>query len=817
VISSHSWANDVVYQRIYQLDGVIAPRTAPPTGSSTEWARHRDWADEHGPRGLPFGIGYGADTNGLGLTAGPRSDPAQPVDYDEGWQAPIGDVTIGQHTSGVRTYDITEDGVAHYGLFADWFHELRALSREKSRPPALEAAPRAAHRGHAGRPRPTCSCGSARCTAATTASTTSPTQLEDLHALLGLNVEGFLTAAGQPLDRDGAAYVYCVEGEDGSRTVIGTVAALLLTLGLVGTPATADEHDQPTQVQTYVTMSDGVQIAISVRFPDGFYDDPDRTWPTIFQMDGYAGGGGSINPASYRNSYVTLYASVRGTGCSGGRFDLFDRRHAEDGKEIIDGWIAEQPWSNGRVGIVGYSYPGLTGFLVASTQPESVKAIALGGLIDDLYRGLVYMGGVANHGFPVYWPGAFRPAVEILGNAGRYAGETFSGDPACAANIASRPPQDPFESPFTRGSTQLEDGPWWQMRAPTTWVDRINAPIHITHHYQDEQTGPRGGHTLWERVSEDVPKRLVMTNGRHGTTGAENTDRLNWLDCWLLHDGVPGLCNPDVTDERQRVRIHFETTGNQSTNPPLVSSDFPLPETAWTEYHLRADGALTEEAPGAGEGSSTYVSLPRGRQPGAYTMNPLTASSGPDELTYTLEFDEATALAGPITATLWASSISPETELFVTLIDQFPDGRYEYLQRGMLRTSHRAVDELRSERIAHGPYAGTIYRPHRPHTNPELLTPGEATEHLVEVFPLGHVFREGHRLVVKISAPPTTDPVSELYAYDAAVAGSVIEIHHDAEHPSRLLLPVLAELPPVGDERPGCGAQSGLRCVDPAL
>ena len=50
---------------------------------------------------------------------------------------------------------------------------------------------------------------------------------------------------------------------------------------------------------------------------------------------------------------TTVHASVRGTGCSSGEFDLFSWRSALDGKEIIDNWIPNQPWSNGAVGILG--------------------------------------------------------------------------------------------------------------------------------------------------------------------------------------------------------------------------------------------------------------------------------------------------------------------------------------------------------------------------------------------------------------------------------------------------------------------------------
>ena len=70
-----------------------------------------------------------------------------------------------------------------------------------------------------------------------------------------------------------------------------------------------------------------------------------------------------------------MHASVRGTGCSSGEFDLFSWRSALDGKEIIDNWIPNQPWSNGDVGLLGHSYGGITGFMVAATQPQHLKAM----------------------------------------------------------------------------------------------------------------------------------------------------------------------------------------------------------------------------------------------------------------------------------------------------------------------------------------------------------------------------------------------------------------------------------------------------------
>ena len=120
--------------------------------------------------------------------------------------------------------------------------------------------------------------------------------------------------------------------------------------------------------------------------------------------------------------------------------------------------------------------------------------------------------------------------------------------------------------------------------------------------------------------------------------------------------------------------------------------------------------------------------------------------------------EKHTALAGPITATLFASSTAIDTEFFVQLIDEAPDGSRSYLQRGMLKASHRAIQTGLSDRLKNG----TIYRPHRPHTNPTFITPNQVYKYLVEVFPLSHVLRKGHRLVVKIHTPPASD---SFYAY----------------------------------------------------
>jgi predicted acyl esterase len=592
----------------------------------------------------------------------------------------------------------------------------------------------------------------------------------------------------------------------------------------------------PDPTFSYATMSDGTKISVAVSYPDGFQ--AGTRWPALLEMDGYEGGGSAEDAGDWGNSFVVIHASVRGSGCSGGRFDLFDRVTADDGRQLIDDWIPAQSWSNGDVGIIGHSYPGLTGFAIAETSPTHLRATAVSGLIDDLYRGITYIGGIPNSGFPILWNALDRPASEQSGNASRYSSETSGGDPTCAQNIAARPAPNVLDDPILNGAVGREDSVWWAAHSLITGISGINRPIHVIHQYQDEQTGPRGGPVLWQNLPAGVPKRLVLSNGVHATNRVGHADAVKWLQCWIIEHGQD--CPGGVADPAQRVQIHFETTGSgndpelDTVNPPYVSSDYPLPETDWRRYYLRGDGGLDRLPPPAGEPSRTYVATPEGRQgyvsgagvadatfspaetalDGAYAQGygPPTSAAGPDQLTYAVAFPQTTTIAGPLEADLWLSSTAPDTDVFVQLVDEDQAGNRQYLQRGMLRASFRAVDAGRSDRITSGPLAGEVYRPYHPFTSPALLTPAQPYELRIEIFPLGHVFRPGHRLLMQLYSPP---PADEMYAYGSAQPPAVNTILGDAAHRSSLLVALLPHTPPIGPTAPDCGTQTGVRCTKP--
>ncbi|HVL90213.1 MAG TPA: CocE/NonD family hydrolase [Actinomycetota bacterium] len=568
----------------------------------------------------------------------------------------------------------------------------------------------------------------------------------------------------------------------------------------------------------YILVSDGTPIAVNLQFPSGYQIG--QRLPILIQIDGYGGASSPMNPnsATFGNGeYVTAHMSLRGTGCSGGQFDLFDRRSSYDGYQVIEN-LAKRDWSNGKVAIWGHSYSGLTGWLTAATQPPSLKAISVSGLIDDLYRGIVYMGGVSNMGFPLLWTGIYRPSSEYQN--GVIPG-VRSGDRTCIANQATRYPPDVLDNPILNGAAGVEDSQWWASHSTITYLDGINVPTHIVQSYQDEQTGPRGSNLLWQRLDErkpELPKRLLLTNGVHSTNTAPpeiRDDRIAFLDCH-----VRGVCSADILDPSQRVKVlwemHNDGTRLRSTGV-TADSDWPLRQTQWTRYYLQPNGGLSTSMPAAAD-TAPYVS--GSKRAGAWSYlaganqgEQLTTANLPDEARFTtVPFTTATAFAGPINMTLFATSTAPDTEFYVELNDVDAAGNVTRLQRGMLKASHRDLDPLRSDYNGDG----EIIRPYHPHTNTttKVLVPGSVYQYEIEVFPVGHVFRPGHALLIRVTQPPAND---SLATYVPTTPPGVNTVLIGGDFASSILLP-LVPAATVGGPDLGCGKQVGLeRCSKPVL
>lgn len=201
VVSSHGWADEPSLPRVLGLGGFVAGIAADSDDFVEYWRTVR----QHVPEGRFFGFGYGADSNGLAGQGRARRGP-DPVRYPF---TGLGGTTIDRQVTGERTFDVTVDGVAHYGLYPDWIEDMRLLAGDAVVADLARGAEAYLRTWERATGIPSSPDG---CLAAGAREQLRP----------GLAPEEVLAVAGQPRRRTASAFVYCdavVRFDDGLRSV----------------------------------------------------------------------------------------------------------------------------------------------------------------------------------------------------------------------------------------------------------------------------------------------------------------------------------------------------------------------------------------------------------------------------------------------------------------------------------------------------------------------------------------------------------------------------------------------------------------------
>ena len=569
---------------------------------------------------------------------------------------------------------------------------------------------------------------------------------------------------------------------------------------VAGPQADAGQAGEPIRENFYLQMHDGVLLRATVVRPD----DADRH-PVIMVYGPY--GEGSSTGADdifmltskhfVPRGYAYLTVSIRGTGCSGGSFDqAFSLTEARDGAAVVE-WAARQPWSSGKVGLHGSSYEGIDQFFVAAERPEGLAAIAPFETLGDLYRDVAYPGGIHNAVFTEEWSLGLQPAFSTAGGP---AAEIPAGDTTCAANQA----QHAFNPTTTLTGRSLQyplDGEWWWSRSPASVAAFIEVPVFMGQAWQDNQVGARSVE-IYRRIRS--PKKLTVMNGDHVTPRAHpftQDQLLRWFDYWLKGDVSSGM------GTEKPVTVLFDVAnGNCGFTPcrfkpmdprnVLRSNTWPPAKAEFTSLYLREGGRMTPDAPTAPEATASYTS-PSGQ----------TLRTGPGALAYTSEpFTEDTLIVGPAELELYASITNVDTDWYVTVSEIAADGQGTMIQRGLLRASHRAVDERRSR----------PGEPFHPHQNPQPVVPGEVLGYRIELLPFAHAFRAGTRLRLDFYDPSLVSEygTGSSWGYAPVVLGGVNTVHHGPATPSRLVLSTMRPAGPLGPV-PACGSLQAQPCFQP--
>jgi putative CocE/NonD family hydrolase len=552
-----------------------------------------------------------------------------------------------------------------------------------------------------------------------------------------------------------------------------------LVLGLAG-PAQAS-----VDKWGYIPVADGTQLRYTVTLPSAV-----GRFPVAMVYDGYCEGTG---PTACNDNemaaklvgagYAVLGVTVRGTGCSTGTFDLRSPEEHSDGAAAVE-WAAKQPWSTGRVGMFGDSFPGLTQPGVAALRPHGLAAIVPFQIVDDVYRDVGYPGGISNGEFGVFWGLADQPAADFQ-NPVRAASQ---GDAQCTANFAAAHAQNGPSNIVVAGAEHMWDDSYWQSKAIGASAAKIDVPVLNCTTWQDDEVGSRSAWTLFPRVKPSL-LWLIGSNGYHAGCELSNT---------LIQDQVVRFFDRFVRgadngfESTPHVQIwheaHQTTEGSATVNVPSWVSKFSSwpPKTKPTAVYLHSGGLLDRGLPADSEAGETYLSP----APSAGTEEGIVF--GQSHVLWDKPVPPGGALAwttkplardvetlGPASADLWISSSSVDTDLQVTITEVRPDGQETYVARGWLRASQRKLD----------PELSTVTRPYQTQqqSDLQLLTPLTPVLARVEVFPFDHVFRAGSAVRMIVDTPSQTGGWNFLVRPTAAQN----TILHDPGHPSRLVLGVL--------------------------
>jgi hypothetical protein len=225
---------------------------------------------------------------------------------------------------------------------------------------------------------------------------------------------------------------------------------------------------------------------------------------------------------------------------------------------------------------------------------------------------------------------------------------------------------------------------------------------------------------------------------------------------------------------------------------------WPIPGARYTRYYfhsrgkansLHGDGGLGTAAPGD-QPPDTYVYDPGnpvptlggsaccGEDVTPITMGPRDqrpAEERADVLVYTTPpLEEDVEVTGPVSVMLYAASDARDTDFTAKLVDVFPDGYAMNVAQGIIRARYRDSWE-----------------------RPALLEPGRLYQYTIDLWSTSNCFLRGHRIRVEISSsnfpqfdrnPNTGHP----FGLDAELRPARQTVFHDADHPSHILLPIVA-------------------------
>jgi uncharacterized protein len=486
-------------------------------------------------------------------------------------------------------------------------------------------------------------------------------------------------------------------------------------------------------------MRDGVRLATVVVRPRAAGRYPTHLSRTPYQVTSFPESIRSIHAAHFRkNDYVLIVQNERGSEWSEGEFGVLTTTTA-DAQDTLD-WVSAQEWSNGRVGLYGCSSTAENQLKVAAIGHPALRAcvpMSSGAGIGDIpgaegSKGLFYRGGIPMIELTALWFGshAIRLRPKLPANAQgdelsrifrRYLVSGLSyRDPEYARALHRSTRQPPSGEVLRRAGGPSTDYETYMAQGPAgpAWeqVDLIDArhtgatPSLNINGWMD--IGAYETVKLFEFQQHHPEQYLIMAPTGHCAMLATGLDAslgdrpmgdtrfpydeiiTSWFDRFLRDE-------PPQWQPMPKVQVFLMGAATW-----LTGESWPLPDTeertlflasARSANTLWGDGALGP-APGAA-GQDEFIADPRNPVPsvggGLGFASPVCADQREvecraDVLVYSTPLlDEPVTIAGDVRATLYVSADVDDADIFVKLVDVYPDGTAYNLAQSCVRLRYR--------------------------------------------------------------------------------------------------------------------------------
>ncbi len=422
-----------------------------------------------------------------------------------------------------------------------------------------------------------------------------------------------------------------------------------------------------------------------------------------------------------RHGYNVVIQDVRGRGGSDGKFHLFQNEE-QDGFETVE-WLAARPECNGRIGMYGFSYQGMTQLLAAARRPRGLRCIAPWMTAGDLQKGWFYHHGMLRLSAAIGWGTqmlrgdahrlGLKKAAAQLDAAWTNLAPHFHAAPYSRIPHLTAPGLPSYFSDWIRNDHPTDY--WSAIDISNRWQS-INLPVlHLAGWYDMYLHGTMD---LYEKLNRfagspsaranqylivgpwvHLPWGNLVGDTDFGAAAQLDTDALllRWFDHWLKDSGT--------FSTEPKIRL-FALGENRWHEPATWPGLQPGSSRLW---HLRSqgranstrgDGQLDTLPPEAAEPRDTFVhdpevpvTAPGGltSAQGCFAQNRIEA--GNNVLVYTsAPLLERLHVCGSPRARIYFQSSLDHTDVVVKLVRVTPDGRALNVVIGGARSSYLFAD-----------------------------------------------------------------------------------------------------------------------------